>query len=151
VIVLGCQTNGYDPTPMLLSRLERAKTYLDEHPGSVAIVSGGKGEDEGVAEAESMRAWLENHGIAPERILKEEQSANTEQNLQDSAELMRQHGLGTDAVIVTDWWHELRGIHWARQNGLSVGAEPCATWLSMLPVFAMRELCGVTRLLLLGH
>lgn len=151
VIVLGCQTNGYEPTPMLLARLQCAKQYLDEHPDAAAVVSGGMGDGEGVSEAESMRAWLEKSGIEGRRVLKEEKSVNTEENVRFSAQLLQEHGLGTKAVIVTDWWHELRGITWARKNGLSVGAQPCPTWPLLLPVFFVRELCGVTRLLAVGY
>lgn len=151
VIVLGCQTDGYEPSPMLLSRLQKAKEYLDENPEAVAIVSGGMGGNEGVSEAESMRAWLERNGIGPERILKEEASSSTEENLRFSAQLMSRKQLGTQAVIVTDWWHELRAARWARENGLSVCAEPCATWAPLLPVFFARELCSVARLLLAGY
>lgn len=151
VIVLGCQTYGYTPSPLLLSRLQAAKAYLDDNPDAVAIVSGGKGGNESVSEAESMRAWLEENGIAPERIRKEERSSDTEENLRFSAELMQRERLGTQAVIVTDWWHELRAAHWAKQNGLQPAAEPCATWLPLLPVFFARELCGVARLWLAGY
>lgn len=151
VIVLGCQTNGYEPSPMLLSRLQKAKEYLDAHPEAIAIVSGGKGENEGVSEAESMRAWLEQNGVEPGRILKEEESASTEENIRFSAQLMNRERLGAQALIVTDWWHELRAAYWARQNGILAAAEPCATWAPLLPVFFARELCGVARLLLAGY
>lgn len=151
VIVLGCQTNGYAPSPMLLSRLQKAKEYLDRHPEAVAIVSGGMGGNEGVSEAESMRAWLERNGIEPERILKEDQSASTEENIRFSVQLMNRERLGTQALIVTDWWHEWRASYWARQNGILAAAEPCATWAPLLPVFFARELCGVVRLLLAGY
>lgn len=151
VIILGCQTNGYEPSPMLLSRLEQAKKYLNENPDAVVIVSGAMGSNEGISEAESMRAWLERNGVASDRIIKEEQSTSTEENLRFSAQLMQEYGLGTSAVIVTDWWHELRAIYWARENGITAGAQPCATWTLLLPVFYVREVCGVIRLLLIGY
>lgn len=151
VIVLGCQTDGYNPSAMLASRLQKAREYLEQHPEAVTIVSGGLGETEGVSEAESMRAWLEQNGVNPDKIIMEDQSANTEENLLYSAQLMKKHDLGKSAVIVTDWWHELRGVRWAQREGLSVTAEPCATWPLLLPVFYVRELCGLTRLLFAGY
>lgn len=81
--------------------------------------------------------------VEPGRILKEEESASTEENIRFSAQLMNRERLGAQALIVTDWWHELRAAYWARQNGILAAAEPCATWAPLLPVFFARELCGV--------
>lgn len=151
VIVLGCQTDGYQPSPMLENRLEKAREYLLAHPDAVAVVTGGEGPGEGVSEAESMGRWLQENGIAPERILREDRSANTEENLKFSARLLRERGIDGRCAVVSDWWHLYRARHWARVSGLSMTPVACATPVSLLPVFFMREFCGVARLLVAGY
>ena len=47
-------------------------------------------------------------GIAPERILLEDQSASTEENLAFSAALLREKGLSTDVAIASDNFHQRR-------------------------------------------
>ena len=51
-IVMGAGVNGETPSLSLLNRLEAAKSFLDEHPESKAVVSGSLGEGEDISEAE---------------------------------------------------------------------------------------------------
>lgn len=61
--MLGAGLNGDKPSAVLEMRLERAHLYLQEHPQTIVIVSGGQGPTEPVSEAESMQNWLLGKGI----------------------------------------------------------------------------------------
>lgn len=99
IIVFGCRAYGYRPGIHLKNRLEAAVTLLSARPDSVCIVSGGQGENETVPEAEAMRAYLEERGIAPERIYKEDGSHNTYENIVNSKKLIDSLGLEYDRII----------------------------------------------------
>ena len=84
LIVLGAQVRESGPSLVLKYRLDAAAEYLEAHPDIVCVVSGGQGGNEPFPEAEGMSRYLENKGISPDRILLEDQSLNTVQNLRFS-------------------------------------------------------------------
>ena len=122
LIVLGAKVNGTTPSYAMHDRLTAALDYLNACPDATAIVSGGQGDDEGISEAEAMKIWLEAHGVAPERILLEDQSETTRQNLENSFAIMRERGADpSDGVaIVTSEYHLYR----AREIASALGAKP---------------------------
>ena len=80
VVVLGAQMKTSGPSKALKYRLDEAVRYLEANPDTKVIVSGGQGPDEPMSEAQGMYDYLVNAGIAPDRILLEDQSNNTFQN-----------------------------------------------------------------------
>lgn len=99
VVVLGCQVfpDGH-PSLMLRGRISAAYDYLTAHPDALCVASGGQNGSEPISEAQCIRDTLVSMGIAPERILLEDQSASTEENLAFSAALLREKGLSTDVA-----------------------------------------------------
>ena len=81
VVVLGAKTRVTGPSASLWDRIYAAYDYLEAHPDVTAVVSGGKGDDEPMAEALSMRDELVALGIDPERIWVEDQATSTWENL----------------------------------------------------------------------
>ena len=63
VIVLGCQVRGERPSLMLMERIESAYDFLCENPEVPCIVTGGKGDDENISEAQCMYDNLVKMGI----------------------------------------------------------------------------------------
>lgn len=122
VIVFGCRVHGYEPSQRLQERLDAALSVLEEYEDSVCVVSGGKGEDETVSEAEVMRAYLEEHGIAPERIVMEERATSTAENLSYSMAVLAQMDLPKDAAIVgiSGDYHAMRIDLLAKQQDVAL-------------------------------
>lgn len=94
VIVLGAQVRGEVPTLVLSARIRAAAEYLKEHPQAVAVASGGKGSGENISEAEAIRRGLVRLGISENRILLEDQSTSTAENLRFSAEVIQRYERG---------------------------------------------------------
>jgi uncharacterized SAM-binding protein YcdF (DUF218 family) len=119
IIVLGAGLNkGYVPSAALTSRLETAREYLSRHREVVCVVSGGQGEDETVSEASAMKLWLTEHEIEAERILTEDKSRNTAENIKFSLSLLREQDADFDTVIVcSNGYHLMRAKMIIRQNG----------------------------------
>lgn len=143
VIVLGCKVYGERPSIMLTARLDAALEYLNSNPESACIVSGGKGADELISEAECMYLYLTEHGISPERIYKEDKSTTTRENIAFSYEIIKEHDLNRDIAIATNNFHEYRAGKIADNFGLNHGAVSGNTVLWLLPTYYARELLAI--------
>ena len=144
VIVLGCQVRGDHPSLMLMQRINAAADYLSDHPDAVCIVSGGKGDDEQMSEAECMYKILTDKNIDPSRIIMEDCSVNTVENIAFSKEIIEERGLSTNTAIVTDIFHEYRASRIVKQAGLGYGSVPAHCSWYLLPTFYVRELIAIT-------
>lgn len=149
VIVLGAglKADG-SVTSLLARRLDRARAVRDAlaRRGSgepVLIVSGGKGGDERVAEAQAMRKYLTDHGVPPGTILLEDRSRNTDENLRFSQAIMDQEKPGARCVIVTSNFHVFRTAILARRLGVrgQVAGAPTAAYY--WPSAMLREFAAV--------
>lgn len=115
LIVLGARVNGKKITLNLKYRLEVAIDYLNENTGTKVIVSGGKGKGEDITEAKAMSDYLIKRGIKRDRIILEDRSKNTDENLKYSAELIGSKTKNT--VIVSNDFHIYRAKSIARKLG----------------------------------
>ena len=143
VIVLGCRVIGHNPSLVLGERLNAAYDYLMKHPDSVCIVSGGQGSDEVISEAQCMYDWLVACGIEKERILMEDRSTSTRENLSFSNKILTENDLGNEIAIVTNEFHMYRAHTIARKLGLSVASIPARTNFILFPTYVVREWYGI--------
>ena len=144
LIVLGAQWKSTGPSEVLRRRLDKAVSYLEQNPDTKVIVSGGQGDNETISEAEGMRGYLLQAGIDESRILVEDASSNTYENLVFSGELLDR---GNDrVVIVTNNFHVFRALSIARKQGYH-NAEGLAasSVLGMGPNNLLREFLGVLK------
>lgn len=103
VIVLGAKVKtGGVPSRSLANRLDVAAQYLQQHEHVKAIVSGGQGADEDQTEASVMFEVLVEKGIDQDRIILEEQSTSTYENLLYSKELLPE-GAKSITIISNDF------------------------------------------------
>lgn len=154
LIVLGAGVNGRTPSLSLLNRLTAAEDWLEANPSGKAILSGGQGPGEDISEAAAMYQWLTEHGIAAERLYKEEASSTTRENFQYSAELLRQLNgeLPEKVAVLSSEYHLYRAKYLARQAGLEPLGVPAKTTLPVLRLnYFLREGVAVGRLYLLGY
>ena len=150
VIVLGAQWKKSGPSYTLQKRLDAAEKYLKENQDTLVIVSGGQGSNEVISEAQGMKEYLMNAGIAEERIFMEDTSTNTNENLVNSSRLLDKEN--DRVVLVTNDFHMFRASSIARHKGymhvegLSAGSYP-----GMLPNNLLREFFGVLKDSLVGN
>lgn len=135
-IVLGAGVNGDVPSLALRRRLEAAAEYAGENPEAVLILSGGQGRGEDISEAQCMFDWLTRHGVAPERLLLEDRSTSTRENLAFSREILRAHGAEAETVcVISAGYHLARACLMAKDQGYA-SVTPCAA----PPVYPILEL-----------
>ena len=114
VIVLGAHVRSTGPSRALALRLDAALDYAADNPDTIFIVSGGQGSNEPCTEADAMKIYLETHGLSSDRILTEDQSTNTRENLIFSAKLIPD---GATVGIITNGFHVCRSLHLADTLG----------------------------------
>ena len=150
IIVLGAQVRESGPSVVLQYRLDAAIDYLNKNPDTICIVSGGQGVNEPFSEAEGMTKYLLENGIEKDRILLEDKSRNTVQNIQNSKILMGEsyNGVG----IVTNNFHVFRAVQIAKAQGLKgvsgIAADSNALYL---PNNMLRECCGILKDWFMNH
>lgn len=149
LIVLGAQIKGARVSKALGQRLSMAEEYLREHEDTIVIVSGGQGPGEDISEAEAMKTWLIERGIARERILEEDRSVNTSQNIRFSRELMEDKDASVG--IVSNDFHVFRAVHIAKAQGLDAVSIPAPSSPGMYPHYMMREAFAVVKDLAVGN
>lgn len=115
LIVLGAQMRSDGPSVVLRYRLDRAAEYLTEHPDTRCIVSGARGSNEPCTEAEGMETYLISKGISANRIVREDMSFSTEENLSNSVILLHK---GESVGIVTNNFHMKRALFLAEENSI---------------------------------
>lgn len=149
-IVLGAQMKSGGPSDVLKRRLDVALVYLRENPGTLVIVSGCQGSNEPVSEARGMYDYLVRAGIAPERILLEEVSRNTCENLEFCGNLLERRE--NRVVLVTNNFHMYRALRLADGAGYEhVEGLAASSYPLMLPNNMLREFLGVVKDFFAGH
>lgn len=150
ILVLGAQIKESGPSRVLQLRLDKAYEYLIENKETKVIVSGGQGSNEPISEAAGMYTYLVEKGIKPDRIIREDQSVNTFQNLNFSALFLNKE---TDRVgVVTNNFHIFRGVGIAKRAGYqNVCGIAAKSELSMMANNMLREFAGIMKDWLFGN
>lgn len=119
VIVHGSGLIGGDVPRLLADRLDKAiKIYEKDSTPPMIITSGGRGADESRSEASAMAEYLVAHGIPTEKILLEDRSTNTLENLRNSKAIIDAMPGRHLTALVTSNYHVFRCIRYARDIGL---------------------------------
>lgn len=144
IVVLGSGIIGKKVTPLLAARIERGIELLKFNPHAVLIMSGGQGPGEDIPESVAMAAHAVDKGVDVERIIMEQKSVSTEENLLFSRKLMDKEA--PKIVIVTTAYHVFRALILAKQQGIKcVGFGAKTKWYFTLNAL-IREFVGYLRL-----
>ena len=141
VVVLGCKVgaNG-NPSLMLQDRINAAYKYLSENTQVICVASGGQGADEPFSEAQVIKDGLVEKGIDPSRILLEDRSTSTRENLEFSLGIIEANGIKPGNIaIVTDSFHQLRASLIVGDMGIGVSAVNAETRFWLVPTYWVRE------------
>lgn len=144
VIILGCRVKGTVPTKALYSRCLSASKFLKTNPNAKAILSGGQGRDEQISEAECMYRILTSLGIDEGRLIKEEKSTSTYENLLFSKEFTDTNRI----AIATSEYHIYRAKLIAKKLGLLASAIPAKSIPVLRVSYFTREVFGVWYLMI---
>ena len=149
LIVLGCgiKKDG-TPTPLLRGRLDLALSFYERQireTGKVPpfVVSGGQGPDEVQSEAASMRDYLIEKGIPEDRILVEDKSTDTAENMRFSKDKILAVNPNATVAFSTTNFHVFRSGLKARRVKLKALGMGAKTKWYFWPNAAVREFVGL--------
>ena len=149
IIVLGAHVQGTRLTLALLERTRRALQYLEENPETKAVLSGGKGEGEQISEAQAMCNYLVEHGIDRERLILEDRSTSTTENLKFSLEII---GLDHSVGVVTNNFHVFRGTAIGKKCGCKeIYPIPSRYRSWRLLIYIPREILAILKDKIMGN
>lgn len=153
LIVLGAGVKGDAPSAILQDRIDAAYAYLTEHPATVCIATGGKGDDENLSEAQCIYNRLTEMGIDGSRIWLEDQATSTVENFRYSIELLQSKTSSTpeSVGVLSNEFHLFRASLMAKKNGLSpiYVAAPTSNALNRI-FYTVREIFALWNYLITG-
>lgn len=149
MVIFGCQMRSDGPSILLRDRLDTALGYWKDHPDMLIVVTGGKGNDEHLSEAQGMYDYLTAHGVDGASIYKEDRSRTTWENVNNTLALMGEVGAtinvttgevdnrmnpGGEVLLVSNGFHLARiRMLWARAGGRSENISTLAAPVSHAP------------------
>lgn len=160
VVVLGAAVRGPRPSPVLEGRLEHALDLFRRGLAPRIVLTGGRGPGNPASEAAVARDWLVARGVPRDRLLLDEVSRTTRQNLQEAARLLAPRPALDEApsrpsvLLVSDPLHLARSRLLARRAGLDAIPAPTphtrirGAWVRLR--FLVREV-GLLALALVGQ
>lgn len=126
VAVFGAAEYAGRPSPVLHARLDKALALYQRGLAPVIItLGGGSPKDAGNTEGGAGRDYLLANGVPLDRIIAETTSVDTEQQVEDLAEIAEEHGIHT-MDVVSDATHLYRIGLLCRRAGLTVYTSPRA-------------------------
>ncbi|MBC8061758.1 MAG: YdcF family protein [Clostridiaceae bacterium] len=147
IVILGAMVRGETPSLILSERLETSLNYIKKYPDIKVILSGGKGPGEDISEAEAMKRYLVSNGIEEKRLIKEDKSKSTMENLKFTSQIISklENKKNINLLIVTSDFHMFRAKFLAQRNGFKPLGIPSYTILSIKPTYYIREYFGVIK------
>ena len=135
---------GYRVSKLLSDRLDKAiEVYRKDPTPPVLIPSGGKGSDEKISEAEAMERYLLQKGIPAEKIIREDQSATTFENPENSKAIIDAQTGSRYTALVTSNYHVYRALRYCRKIGLKCVGIGSHTAIYYWPSALIREFIAV--------
>jgi hypothetical protein len=150
IIVLGCQIRGDRITKSLKNRLDAAYDYACNNQDTRIIVSGGQGKGENKTEALAMYEYLCSRGISSERIVMEDKSTDTNENMLYSVRHI--DDCNAKVGIVTNDFHIFRAKLLARGKGLNnICGIPAPSDEVLFVNYMVREAVGIVKDFVYGN
>ena len=115
-IVLGLALENGKPAPDLLQRLDTAREYLEKHPETRLILTGGNADESGKSEAAVMGDILVQHGVPENKLIFEEQGYNTADNFSNIKGMI---SAGDPVVVISSNYHMDRAVLTASEGGFT--------------------------------
>lgn len=140
----GLRRDGSVP-PLLGQRVSLGVRMLQLSPDAVLVLSGGRGDDEPRSEAAAMSEFAADLGVPRERMLVEETSRTTQQNLLFTRGLLAENDINGPVLAVTSDYHAFRAATLLRTLGIPGHAVGARTARYYLPSALLREYLALLR------
>ncbi|NMB33292.1 MAG: DUF218 domain-containing protein [Clostridium sp.] len=147
LIILGTGLRGDEIPQTFKNRLDQGLKYLNDNPDIMVVVSGGQGPGESISEAEAMRRYLTDNGVDEDRIILEDKSTSTAENMKYTANILENLTGRQDyrVMIATNEFHLFRSKILAKHNGFTPYGISASTTPYIMPNSFIREYFAVVK------
>ena len=146
VVILGAGLDGTQLSKTLKQRLDQAIEFLNHNEEIRIILSGGQGPGEAISEAEAMGEYLIRNGIEKERLIYENKSTTTKENLQNSEAIIEKLGVPNPKImIITSDYHMYRAKMIAKKLNISAYGIASETPIFIRINYLIREYFAVIK------
>ena len=144
LLVLGYQLENNQMTETLKLRLDEAKDYIEANPNTKVILCGGITRNNTISEANVMKQYLVNEGIDVSRLILEDESTDTIENIKNAKNLIEG---GDKIVVISSNYHIYRAKEICRQAGLMVKGKGASAPYGLIMNQLLFEKLGLLNLL----
>ena len=149
IIILGCKIKkDGTPLPLLRGRIDKALDFYNAQLAQTGkqacfVPSGGKGSDEVISEAQSMKNYLIEKGIDESIIFPETESATTMQNMKFSDKIISSKKKDANILFATTNYHVFRSGILSVSAGMKADGIGAKTKWYFWPNAQIREFIGL--------
>ena len=145
IVVHGCGLLGGERiSPLLKGRVDKAlEIFYKMRQEPELVLSGGQGSDEKISEARAMYNYLENKGFPTGKVILEERSRTTYENLKNVRNMLDIERKKHRYIFVTNDYHVFRTSLFARKLKMKAEGVGCRTAAYYWPSAFIREYIAV--------
>ena len=148
IVVFGAAEYNGAPSPVLKARLDHAFDLEERGLAPLIITTGGRGGDPHFTEGGVGRDYLEQNGVAANRLLAETQGETTWESARAVSRLLRERHLHS-CIAVSDGFHLYRVKLLLAAQGITAYASPAPASpieadVSSRTVHSLREMVVIT-------
>jgi uncharacterized SAM-binding protein YcdF (DUF218 family) len=149
IVVLGAAQYDGVPSPVLQARLDAALALYRDGNAGVIVTTGSNQAGDRFTQGFAGYQYLLDAGVPDEDLRVVVDGTNTFEELSATANVLRDQGIGTEVLLVSDPYHALRAIEIAREVGLEAWFSPTDLDASLRRL--VRETAGVSLGRLVGY
>lgn len=145
VLVLGYQLDNNQMSETLEYRLDKAYEYSKKNENSILVLCGGITHDNTISEAELMEKYLVNKGLNKNKIVTEDQSTDTIENINNSLSYINKD---SKIVIISSNYHVFRAKQICKTVGIEAKSIGSKAPILLIPNQLLFEKIGFIKLFL---
>ncbi|MGN1345082.1 MAG: YdcF family protein [Traorella sp.] len=145
VLVLGYQLDHNQMSETLVYRLDKAYEYANNNLDSQLVLCGGITRENSISEASVMYDYLVKKGISSERLILEDKSTDTIENIHNSLNYIQPN---SKIVILSSNYHVKRAKMIASKAGLETLGIQSKAPITLIPNQLLFEKLGLIKLML---
>lgn len=145
IVIHGCGLIGGERiSPLLKGRVDKGvELFYKMGKKPKLVLSGGQGSDEKIFEARAMYNYLEKKGFPSDKVILEEKSTTTYENLKNVRNMLDKDGIKRKYIFVTNNYHVFRTSLFARMLKMNAEGVGCKTAAYYWPSAFIREYIAI--------
>ena len=133
--------------------IDKIFEYIEKNDNTILVLSGGQGSGEDVSEAQAMYDYLVQKGVDKSRLLLEDKSTSTVENIEYSMKIIEKNSQNATAKVgfITNNFHVFRAELVCRNMGYDIKGIPAKSDNKLLVNYMFREFFALVKYKITGN